>query len=63
MPKEPTLTFKLSSPKIFRCSFCRDIGVEGAFSFRDTVEDLIEEFREHVEQWHPNGEDFRGTPG
>jgi len=61
MAKEPLLTFQFSSPNKFHCSFCRDVGVEGAFSFRDTIEELIQEFKEHVEKWHSKGEDFRGT--
>lgn len=58
MIKEPTLTFVLSNREMFHCSYCRNIGDEGAFVARGTIRELITAFEEHVEEFHSKGEDF-----
>jgi len=58
MPKEPILEFKLSKPDKFHCSFCRDVGDEGAFTLTTSVARLVADFRGHVQRYHSKGEDF-----
>ena len=58
MSKEPTLTFVLSRPTKFHCSFCRDHGDEGSFTLATSVEDLVTAFKKHVEKYHSDGKDF-----
>jgi hypothetical protein len=58
MAKEPILTFVLSKPDKFHCSFCGHGPSEGAFSIDTDVSELIEAFKEHVQTHHPKGEDF-----
>jgi len=58
MAKEPILTFILSKPDKFHCSFCGHGPDEGAFTLDGHVRDLIAAFEAHVERYHPKGEDF-----
>ena len=58
MKKEPVLTFRMSKPDKFHCSFCRNLGDEGAFTLDTSVRDLIRAFESHVKRHHAKGEDF-----
>jgi hypothetical protein len=55
---EPVLEYRLSRPGSFHCSFCGRRQDEGAFVITGEVAALLDAFEEHVERFHPAGEDF-----
>lgn len=52
MAKEPILEFRLTEPDYFRCSLCEPRKNAGMFSITTSAERLVNDFRQHVKEWH-----------